>query len=66
MRINIEVDDQLMKDAMRAAGTHTKRATVEQGLRLLVRLKRQAGMRRFRGKIKWQGDLDELRRSRTP
>jgi Arc/MetJ family transcription regulator len=65
MRTNIEIDDRLMKQAMRCAKTRTKRETVEAGLRLLVRLKRQEGIRRLRGKIKWEGDLEELRRSRV-
>lgn len=63
MRTNIEIDEQLMKRAMRSAKTRTKRATVEEGLRLLVRLRRQEGIRRFRGKIKWEGNLEESRRS---
>ena len=63
MRTNIEIDDQLMKRAMRSAKTRTKRATVEEGLRLLIRLKGQAGIRRFRGKVRWQGNLEESRRS---
>jgi Arc/MetJ family transcription regulator len=64
MRTNIEIDDKLMKEAMRSANTKTKRETVETALRMLVRLKRQEGIRRLRGKIKWEGNLDELRTSR--
>jgi Arc/MetJ family transcription regulator len=63
MRTNIEIDDQLMKRAMRSAKTRTKRATVEEGLRLLIRLKRQQGIRRFRGEVRWRGNLEESRRS---
>jgi Arc/MetJ family transcription regulator len=63
MRTNIEVDNKLMQEAMRSARTRTKRATVEQGLRMLIRLKGQEGMRWFRGKIKWEGNLEEPRRS---
>ncbi len=65
MRTNIEIDDRLMRQAMRSAKTQTKRATVEAALRLLVRLKKQEGIRRFRGKVKWEGDLEEWRRSRV-
>ena len=54
-----------MKEAMRSANTRTKRETVEAGLRTLIRLKRQEGIRRLRGKIRWEGNLDELRRGRT-
>jgi Arc/MetJ family transcription regulator len=64
MRTNIEIDDDLMKRAMRSARTRTKRETVEEGLRALIRLRGQEGMRRFRGKINWEGDLEEWRRSR--
>jgi Arc/MetJ family transcription regulator len=63
MRTNIEIDDRLMQEAMRRAKTKTKRATVEQGLRMLIRMKRQEGIRRFRGKVQWDGKLEESRRS---
>jgi len=63
VRTNIEIDDNLMKEAMRRAKTKTKRETVEAALRILVRLDRQTGIRKFRGKIKWEGNLDESRQS---
>lgn len=50
MRTNIEIDDQLMREAMKSSGAKTKRATVEEGLRLLVRLRKQTTIRRLRGK----------------
>ena len=62
MRTNIVIDDRLMGRAMRLAGTSTKRETVEEGLRLLVRLKRQEIIRRARGKLRWRGDLAAMRR----
>lgn len=65
MRTNIEIDDQLMQRAMRSSGERTKRATVEEALRLLVKVRGQAGIRRLRGKIRWEGDLDEMRRGRN-
>lgn len=64
MRTNIEIDDQLMEEAMRRARTKTKRETVEEGLRLLIKLNRQTGIRKLRGKVKWEGNLDELRSGR--
>jgi Arc/MetJ family transcription regulator len=64
MRTNIVIDDQLMRDTLRATGFRTKREAVEEGLRTLLRLKRQAGIRRLRGKLDWQGDLDAMRRDR--
>jgi Arc/MetJ family transcription regulator len=64
MRTNIVIDDKLMRDTLRATGLKTKREAVEQGLRSLLRLKRQAEIRKLRGKLNWQGDLDALRRDR--
>jgi Arc/MetJ family transcription regulator len=66
MRTNIEIDDRLMKQAMRSAKTRTKRATVEAALRLLVRTQAQARIRRLRGAVKWVGSLEELRLARLP
>ena len=64
MRTNIVIDDKLMRDTLRATGLKTKREAVEEGLRCLLRLKRQAGIRKLRGTLKWQGDLDAMRRDR--
>lgn len=61
MRTNIVIDDRLMTAALRASGLKTKRETVELGLKTLVRLKRQESLRGLRGKISWDGDLDEMR-----
>jgi len=62
MRTNIVIDDKLMRDTLRATGLKTKREAVEEGLRSLLRLKRQAEIRKLRGKLDWQGDLDAMRR----
>jgi Arc/MetJ family transcription regulator len=64
MRTNIEIDDRLMAEALRATGAKTKREVVERGLRSLVRLERQAKIRDLRGKVKWRGDLDAMRSER--
>jgi Arc/MetJ family transcription regulator len=61
MRTNIVIDDKLMKDTLRMTGLKTKREAVELGLRTLLRLRKQAEIRRFRGKLNWQGDLDSMR-----
>ena len=61
MRTSIVIDDDLMRSAMRATGLKTKKAVVEEGLKLLVRLKRQQAIRRWRGKLRWEGDLDAMR-----
>jgi Arc/MetJ family transcription regulator len=64
MRTNIVIDDKLMRDALRASGLKTKREAVEEGLRTLLRLKRQEEIRKFRGKLPWKGDLDAMRTDR--
>ena len=61
MRTNIVIDDQLMKDTLRATGLKTKREAVELGLRTLLRLRQQEEIRRFRGKLHWEGDLEAMR-----
>ena len=62
MRTNIVIDDALMARAMKLAGTQTKRETVERGLRLLIQLSEQGRIRSARGKLRWRGDLDAMRR----
>jgi Arc/MetJ family transcription regulator len=64
MRTNIVIDDKLMRDALRVTGLKTKREAVEQALRALVNLKKQEEIRKFRGKLEWQGDLDAMRSDR--
>ena len=64
MRTNIEIDDELMREALRASGASTKRAAVEQGLRLLIAVRGQRAVRRLRGTVKWTGDLDSSRLGR--
>lgn len=61
MRTNIEIDDTLMSDALRATGLKTKKEAVELGLRTLLRLRQQEEIRRLRGKLAWEGDLDAMR-----
>ena len=61
MRTNIVIEDKLMKDTLRVTGFTTKREAVEQGLRTLLRLRKQEQIRRLRGKLRWQGDLDQMR-----
>lgn len=65
MRTNIEIDDQLIRKAMRATGLRTKRAAVEAGLRLLIQVRAQIGIRRLRGKVRWEGNINEMRMSRV-
>lgn len=64
MRTNIVIDDELMANALKLTGLKTKREAVELGLKTLINLKRQENIRQFRGKLPWQGDLDEMRTDR--
>lgn len=61
MRTNIVIDDKLMEDALKATGLNTKKEAVEQGLQLLIRRNKQQAVRKLRGKLQWEGDLDEMR-----
>ncbi len=61
MRTNIVIDDKLMSVALKASGLRTKKDTIEAGLKLLVKLNRQAKIKSFRGKLKWSGNLDDMR-----
>lgn len=61
MRTNIVIDDKLMEETLRATGLKTKREVVELGLLTLIRLQKQQAIRRFKGKLNWQGDLDAMR-----
>ncbi|HTB66070.1 MAG TPA: type II toxin-antitoxin system VapB family antitoxin [Steroidobacteraceae bacterium] len=64
MRTTIVIDDKLMKQTLRLTGLKTKREAVELGLRTIVCLRKQEEIRHFRGKLHWQGDLDEMRTDR--
>jgi Arc/MetJ family transcription regulator len=64
MRTNIEIDDELIREALRVSGLKTKRAVVEAGLRMLLRLKGQEDILNLVGKVHWEGNLDESRQGR--
>ncbi|MGE3345149.1 MAG: type II toxin-antitoxin system VapB family antitoxin [Vicinamibacterales bacterium] len=64
MRTNIDIDDDLMREAMRASGATTKRAAVEQGLSMLIQVRSPRAIRQLRGKVKWTGDLSASRLDR--
>jgi Arc/MetJ family transcription regulator len=62
MRTNIDIDDKLINDTLKATGLKTKREVVELGLETLLRLKRQENLaKKLRGKVHWEGDLEDLR-----
>jgi Arc/MetJ family transcription regulator len=62
MRTNVVIDDRLMSRAIRSSGCRTKRSAIESGLRLLVQVNSQEKLRSLKGKITWEGDLEEMRR----
>ena len=61
MRTNIVIDDELMDEALRVSQFKTKKDAVEEGLRLLVQRKKQENVKNLRGKLRWRGDLEQLR-----
>ena len=64
MRTNIVLDDKLVERAQKLTGIKTKRGVIHEALRTLILLREQAEIRNLRGRLKWEGDLDEQRRSR--
>ena len=64
MRTNIVIDDKLMSIALKTTGLKTKKEVVEEALRLLVKVKNQSKLKQFRGKLRWEGDLDEMRKDK--
>ncbi len=61
MRTNIIIDDALMADVLKATGVKSKREAVELGLKALLMLKQQEGIKAFKGKLKWDGDVEQMR-----
>lgn len=61
MRTNVVIDDNLMQSAIKASGLKTKKETIEEGLKLLVQLRSQSAVKNLRGKLRWQGDINEMR-----
>lgn len=61
MRTNVIIDDQLMEAALKSSGLRTKKDAIEEGLKLLVQVKRQKEIKRYRGKLQWSGNLDAMR-----
>ncbi|MCR9017044.1 type II toxin-antitoxin system VapB family antitoxin [Aquiflexum gelatinilyticum] len=61
MRTNIEIDEELMNEAMKLSGLNTKKATVEAGLKLIISLKNQEKIKQLKGKLKWEGNLEKMR-----
>ena len=64
MRTTIDIEDALMRKAMRLGGLTTKKAVVEAALRLFIQTHSNASIRRLRGKVKWEGNPDDSLRGR--
>ena len=64
MRTNIDIDEDVLNEARRLVGTRTKRETVDFALRELVARHRRLGVLNLRGRVRWEGDLEESRRGR--
>ena len=62
MRTNIVIDDRLMNEAIAVSGNKTKKETVEEALKVLIQFKHQSSIKSFRGKLKWEGDLEKMRK----
>jgi hypothetical protein len=63
--MNIDMDEQLLREAMQKGGFRTRKAAIEAGLHLLLNIRSQADIRRLCGKVKWEGNLDESRLGRN-
>lgn len=61
MRTNVVIDDALMAETLKATGLKTKREAVELGLKTLLKLRQQGEVRKLRGQLSWDGDLDAQR-----
>lgn len=64
MRTNIVLEDDLIDHARRLTGIKTKKQVIQETLRLLIQLKEQEQVRALRGKLNWEGNLDEMRQER--
>lgn len=53
-----------MDEALKVSGLSTKKAVVEEGLRLVIAMKKQESIKLYKGKLKWEGDLDQSRRDK--
>ena len=63
-RTNVVIEDELIDAVLEETGLKTKREAIRAGLETLLRLKRQERIRDYRGKLEWQGDLEDMRRDR--
>lgn len=65
MRTNIDIDDDLLADVMERSQAKTKKEAVEMALQAYRRMLAQRDLVELRGKVKWEGDLDEIRSTKA-
>jgi Arc/MetJ family transcription regulator len=65
MRTNVVLDEPLVEQAKALTGIKTTRGVIAEALRVLIQLREQSEVRDLRGRLRWEGDLDVLRESRT-
>ena len=66
MRTNIVLDEELVRHAQKLTGIKTKRELVHEALKVLINLRQQEQVRALRGKLSWEGNLQEMRAARLP
>lgn len=64
MRTNVVLDDDLVRSALSLSGFKTKKKAIEEGLKLLIQLNRQKRVKSFRGKLRWAGNLNKVRKDK--
>ena len=65
MRTNIVLDDELVKEGLKLTKLRTKKDLVNLALEELVARRRRKKILKLEGKVKWEGNLNEMRRSRV-
>lgn len=64
MRTHLEIDQTLLAEALRRGGHRTKRAAVHAALFEYINLQKRRELRALRGEVRWEGNLDQMRKSR--
>lgn len=64
MRTNIEIDDKALNKVKKLCGARTKKEAVEKSLDFMIKFYKRSGLKDLKGKVKWEGDLDEMRKEK--
>ncbi|MEZ4904307.1 MAG: type II toxin-antitoxin system VapB family antitoxin [Spirosomataceae bacterium] len=65
MRTNVEIDDNLMSEALRLTKISTKKQVIEAALKELINKSQRERLRQMRGKVEWEGSLNQMRTTET-